>query len=311
MEKVTLSFFAPLGNVDESILNLKLPQGFEFAWMPSEEGYSFIANLEKFPRENIFQWRHVYTVLSYNGLFFIKKSFNFDLPKNEKGEVLYSHELYDFVFKLVKENVETPLQLLRLYKEGNIHLACWYVYPQSDSSPRVILAGGGVSSPQDQNLLHFENSEIEDVQRFLETTKVPFNYDYLTLAHSNYELSYKVHDDSLSFLALMIALEVLFKPREEKTKAISGNASILLSTSAEDKEKIEREIRNLYSKRSELVHEGKIILCYVGEDDDVKILRRYVRDSLKAIIPMNLSKDELINSLKAKCPFLAAETQRS
>jgi hypothetical protein len=38
----------------------------------------------------------------------------------------------------------------------------------------------------------------------------------------------------------------------------------------------------------------------VGEDDDVSKIRNYVRESIKKIIPMNLSKDDLLDLLNSK-----------
>jgi len=301
MVRQKLFFLAPLANVDESILNAKLPGGFGFSRMSFKEGSSLIAKLEKFSPENFFQWRHIHTVPHNDNLFFIEKSFDFDLPENQNGEIVYCHELYAYVVKSVNRDIEIPLQLFRLFKEGNIHFVCWYIFHRNDDNPKIILAGGGISSSQDQILLHFEDSEIEAAQKFVETIKIPTQSDYLALAHSNYELSFKVQDSSLAFLTLMIAMEVLFKPRNEGTRAISTNASRLLGNSTAEQEIIDEEIRILYSKRSKLVHEGEKIWCAVGEEDDVRILRQFVRDSLKTIIPLQLSKDELIESLAKKC----------
>lgn len=293
-----LHFFAPLGNVDDSILKIKLNQGFQMDSMSIDDGYVFISQLEKTPRENIGQWRHIHTVFVQDRLFYIKNSFNFDLPKNEKGDPIFTSELYKFSYELVDKNIENPLRLLRLFKEGNAHLPCWYVYYFKDEIP-VIIYAQGTPFPQIQSLYHLDDDELIKAQDFIETTKIPFAFDYIKLAHDNYELSYTVHDSSLSFLTLMISLEVLFKPKQNRgfSKTISRNVGTLLGTSRDEIEKIQKDISDLYTKRSELVHEGKIIWCPVGEDDDLTILRQYVRESLKKIIRLNQSKDNLLEYL--------------
>jgi hypothetical protein len=301
MDSQKLHFFAPLGNVDDSISKLKLKQGFQIDSMSYDGGCTFISQLEKFPQENIGQWRHIQTVFPQGRLFFIKNSFDFDLPKDEKGYPVFTHELYKFSYDLVDKNIDIPLRLLRLYKEGNVHLPCWYIYSLNNEIPSVILASG-TPIPQSQDLFHLDDSEIKNVQEFLETTKIPFNFDYLKLAHDNYELSYTVHDSSLSFLSLMIALEVLFTPGQGRSisKTISRNIAFLLGNSIDEIRIIKKEIRDLYTKRSDLVHSGKIIWAFIGEDDDLSKIRKYVRESLKKIILLNLPKDDLLDLLEAK-----------
>jgi hypothetical protein len=49
-----------------------------------------------------------------------------------------------------------------------------------------------------------------------------------------------------------------------------------------------------------LVHNGKEIWNAVGEDDEVSKIRNYVRECIKKIISMNLSKDDLLDLLNSK-----------
>jgi hypothetical protein len=296
-----LHFFIPLGNVDESNLKLKFNEGFEFDKMTYNDGRLFLSKLEKFPIENFGQWRHAHSVFPHGGMYFIKKSFEFDLSLKENGDPEFNPDLYKFARDLVEKNIENPLRLLRLFKEGNIFLPCWYVYYCRDGIPNIIYAQG-TPFLQIQSLYHLNDDEIEPAQDFIETTNYPFALAYIKLAHDNYELSYTVHNESLSFLSLMISMEVLFKPKQNRgfSKSISQNVGKLLGTTRDEIEKIQRNIKDLYAKRSDLVHEGKMIWCYVGEDDDVTILRRYVRESIKKIIRLNRSKDDLLDFLNSK-----------
>jgi len=289
----------PLGNVDQSILKIKLDGGFEFDSMTYNEGRNFLSKLEKLPMEIFFnQWRHANNVFPNEGVYFIKKIFEFDLPHKENGDPDFCYELSEFTNSLVEKNIENTLRLLRLFKEGNIYLPCWYVYYVKNGIPSVIYAKG-TPYPQNQSLYHLDENEIENAQEFIDSTKIPFSFDYVKLAHDNYEQSYLLHNDSLAFFTLMIALEVLFKPqrRSQFSDMISQNAGIILGHSPEEIEKIQKDISDLYDKRSELVHEGKVIWYAAGEDDDVTRLRRYIRASIKEIISLDLSKDNLLEYL--------------
>lgn len=301
MSNQKLYFFAPVGNVDDSILKIKLKQGFEFDSMSFDEGSKFVATIEKMAPEDIGRWRHFQTVFSQRKLFFIRYSFDFELSLSENGNPLFSPDLYKFSNNLIDQNLVTPLRLLRLFKEGNIYTPWWCIYSLTNDVPTVILAGGGTSFTQYQSLFHLDDFEIENAQTYLEITKMPLNFDYLKLAHENFELSYTVDNPSLSFLSLMIASEVLFNPGAgEITQRISRNFAVLLGNSVDDAKRIQTEIKNLYGKRSSLVHNGKEIWNFVGEDDDVSRIRNYVRESIKKIILMNLSKDDLLDLLNSK-----------
>jgi len=294
-----LHFFAPVANVDTTILKIKLKQGFEFDSMNYEEGLSFIANLEKIPRKNFFNyWRFGHTVFQSGGLYLIKNSFVFDLPINEAGKPELDRNFSSFIYDFVEKNVENQLRLLRLFKEGTVHIPYWIIYYYEKDEP-VVLFARGISSSQSQNNYHLDDDEILGAQDFIETAQLPSPPSYITLALENYDVSYFIDNDSHAFLSLMISLEVLLKPKQNRnfSRIISVEVGRLLGNSDSEVQIIRDEISRLYDKRSELVHEGTPIFHYVGERDDVKILRYYNRESLKRIIRLNLSKDDLLKTL--------------
>ena len=148
----------PLGNVDDSILQIKLKEGFEFDSMTYVQGRAFLSKLEKLPIEIFFNhWRYAHTVFPHEGICFIKKTFEFDLPLKENGDPEYNSKLYQFSNTLVEKYVEIPLRLLRLFKEGNIYLPCWYVYYYKDDVPTVIYAQGH-PNVQRQSLYHLDDN---------------------------------------------------------------------------------------------------------------------------------------------------------
>lgn len=302
MGKQKLYFFAPLGNVDDSILNIKLKNGFIIDSMSFDQGSKIISAIVRIEPANINHWPHFSTVFSQSKIFFISNSFDCDLfKKNADGNSFVILDLYQFAKNLVDKNLEISLRLLRLFKEGNIYTPFWCVYSINDEILTVLLAGGGTSIIQYQDLFHLDNSEIENAQKFLDTTEMPLKFDYLKLAHENFELSYTVPNPSLSFLSLMIASEVLFNPGSgDITYRISRNFAVLLGNSIENAKHIQKEISELYRKRSSLIHSGKEIVNFVGEENYVLKIRYYIRESIKKIISMNLSKDDLLDFLNSK-----------
>lgn len=301
MSNLKLYFFAPLGNVDDSILNLKLKHGFEVDSISLDEGSKLIGDFEKIPPNEIFRWRHYLTTISQRKkIYHIKNSFNYDLPENADEQGSYAMNFFQEINKLYTENIEIPLRYLRLFKTGNIYPACWYVYSISDNIPNIKYAGGASFFNLDE-LFHLDDIEIEPAQIFFEETRIPKDFKYLKLALENFELSYTTPNPSLAFLSLWIASEVLFNPGKGETiYKISRNFAVLLGNSVEDAKGIQRDIKKLYEKRSLLIHSGNEIWNAVGEEDEIAKLRNYVRDSIKQIIKMNLSKDDLVETLNSK-----------
>jgi hypothetical protein len=295
-----LYFFAPVANVDTSILKIKLKEGFKFDSMPYDDGLSFIANLEKIPRQNFFNyWRFGHIVFQSGGLHLIKNSFTFDLPINEAGKPELDHNFFLFIYDFVKKNVEKSLCLLRLFKEGNVHIPYWIVYYFEQDEP-VVLFARGLTASYSQNNYHLDDTEILGAQDFIETTLLPSPSNYITLALENYEVSYFIDNDSHAFLSLMISLEILVKPKRSNrfSNEIARNVGTLLGGfSPYQIGEIEYDISYLYSERNQLIHEGKIIFCPVGERDDAQFLRCYVRKIIKRVITLNFSKDKLLEYL--------------
>ena len=127
-----------------------------------------------------------------------------------------------------------------------------------------------------------------------------FKESFLQLAFGNFELSYQIHDRNLSFLSLMISLETLFNPGHQELRyRVSRNTAVILGKEKEDSKTIFREIKDLYDKRSKIVHTGNSNI--INEEDLLK-LRHYVRESIKVINNIGETKDELLEILNS-CGF--------
>ena len=75
---------------------------------------------------------------------------------------------------------------------------------------------------------------------------------------------------------------------------ISRNAAVLLGKDKKDSKEIKRKVKELYSKRSAIVHAGK---SNSMNKEDLLKLRHYVRESIKEFNKIGKSKDEVLDLL--------------
>jgi len=261
-------FFALLANVDDSILKLKMKNGFKIKSLPLDKGSRIISSAVRIPVDNLNHWPHYSPVFSQKKIYFI--DYDITLNPHQKDQEVHSSfamDLYDSIYGLVTKNLKEFLQLLHLYKEGDIYSPFWIAYSVGyDDEIEVLLAGGGCSTYHHPEIFTLSDAEIEDAQKFLDSTELSLKNEYLQLAHENFEESYTVLNPSLSFLSLMIASEILFNPGYgEISYRISRNFAVLLGTSVEDARIVQKKIKVLYRKRSEVVHSGKSIFNAVSK----------------------------------------------
>ena len=294
-----IHFIGLLANTDSSILQVPLDHGFRIHAMSEEDGIGFFSNLGGLPHEEVGKKLFIdFPCLNSDE----KKFYSINNSFESSGESF--NETWNVVAKFANDRVQGYLdpviQLMRLFKEGNICMPLGYYYSIDNNAPKSIISTstGLYIVPKPKYTL--ESSEILDLQEFIQNTKLPFERSFLQLAFGNFELSYQIHDRNLSFLSLMISLETLFNPgRQELRYRVSRNTAVILGKEKEDSEKIFRDIKNLYDKRSDIVHTGNSNI--INEDDLLK-LRHYVRKSIKEINKIDKNKDELLEILNS-CGF--------
>ena len=187
---------------------------------------------------------------------------------------------------------------MRLYKEGYLSMPEIVFLREKEGSsiygyyntPSLPLVGKVIYS--------LKESELSEINLFLQNMKLPFKGLPLKLAHDNYEESYEIHQNHLSFLSLMISLESLFNPsgEGELRYRISRNTAVLIGKDGNDSQSIWKKMKELYDKRSSVVHSGNPNLI---SDDDLLILRDYVRRSIKEFYKIGKGKEEILNMLNS------------
>ena len=95
----------------------------------------------------------------------------------------------------------------------------------------------------------------------------------------------------------MISLEALFNPGGgELGYRIRRNTAVLLGDNHTKSVLIDSDIKELYNKRSKIVHEGK---TNIVDENDLSKLRNYVKDSIKLFYQIGKNKKELLEILNS------------
>jgi len=309
MPEKKLNFICPLANTDLSILKVSLDHGFKVESLPEKKGTSLISILEHVsPYEA--RKKFVLDIPCLNSsekkYYFITNSVG-DVGTDKSGRwnaSQASNLCAHFESKFVIGYLAPTIRLMRLFKEGNIYMPVFYFFYSDNSIPKLFMSVRRVPSlytpSYSDERYTLEDSEIPSLETFIQNTRLPFKQSFLELAFGNFELSYQTPNINLSFLSLMISLEVLFNPAHQELRyRVSRNTAVLLGKDRDDSGMIFSKIKELYDKRSAIVHKGK---PSVVNEKELLELRHYVRESIKEINRIDKDKNELLDMLNA-CGF--------
>ena len=296
MPKRKIHFIGFLANVDESVMKLNLKDGFEFKKLPQKEVEPFLKKIEfHYGVDAGLQIMKVRPDGKPSGTYCLTKQSATEFEGTSQGGVSIKRgELKSF-----NNIIRDKIRLLRLFKEGNIVLWLSYFYYSKDSETTIVSRGreGPIA---DKTAFSLEDEDILKAQQFIENTKVPFKESFIQLAFESFEKSYEIHERSLAFLSLMIALESLFaKERQGLGYALARNTAALLGENDEESKEIFEQVKGFYHKRADLVYEGKTKKI---KQDDILKLRKYVRNSIKEVMMIGKDKDRVLDILKS-CGF--------
>jgi hypothetical protein len=306
MPKRKIYFMAPLANVDSSILKLNLERSFKIKDISIRNYCEYISKLEGITPRAVSSdlMRNFPTLLDCDRqkIYFVENSLEIQVNKNPIiQEEKLSSECFKFHADFVQKYLQPTVQKMRLFKEGNIFIPFCFMYYLKNNIPHNLM---GLVFSRSEHIFSekysiIDNKELSELNKFINKINLPFSKGYLQLAFDNFELSYHTQNQYLSFLSLMISLETLFhiSGHGELRYRISRNIAVLLGRKEKyDSNKLFSDIRELYDKRSKIVHTGKKGII---KNEDLMILRNYIRESIKMIYEINKDKDELLNILNS------------
>jgi hypothetical protein len=274
-----------LVNTDHSILNIKLEQGFEIRNVPYDEIINGTSLIGKVLRDQPY----------------IKLDPFLNQPSSHEN--LGVNCIVNLEKKYSIGYLRKTLRTMRLFKEGNILMPATvevFVYDNNEFEPE---SASVISTTiyYSREIYKLTDLEAITLQEFFHKTQFPFQ-EFIQLAFDYFEFSYHTHKIEMSFLSLMTSLEILFnRGNAELTYRISRNIAVLLGDDIDNSSEIFKNIQDLYGKRSIIVHSGKASKKNPLSKDDILKLRDYVRRSIKELIVINKSKDEILDILNASC----------
>jgi hypothetical protein len=294
-------FIGLLANTNASILKLHLGDGFTIQSMSDDEGYKFFSILENLPAyetgKKLFIDYHCLNA-EERKLYFVTNCLEIDVE--EGGADSLEWKISVKIDNLVENYLEPKIRLMRLFKEGNIHMPMKYYFFIENDMPKPFMSkGSGLFThirPMSSEYT-VEESEVPSLEKFIQDTKLPFHSEFLQLAFENFELSYQVPITNLSFLALMNSLEALFnRGQAELNYTISRSVAVLLGKDMNESKIIFKKMKELYDIRSDIVHARKL---KGASERELLNLRHYVRESIKEISYMNKNKEEVFDLLNS------------
>jgi hypothetical protein len=293
-----IQFSGLLANVDKSILKVELEHGLKIEAMPEKDAVDLISLLEKLPPLAVVEKLSMdFPCLNIHEhkVYFISGSIESDIELDERNIITeIGPEPFDFHKKLVQGYLNPVTRLMRLFQEGNVYIPLSYYYFDNDGTPLSPMRYGRNMFLSRVNY-KIKDSDLSNLRSFIQETKLPFKEPFLELAFENFEESHHTQNLNLQFLSLMIALESLFNPGSgEISYRIRRNCAVLLGKDKKTSENIFSEVKELYNKRSHLIHSGK---SKIVKPEDIKKARLFVRESIKEIYKMNINKEKLLESL--------------
>lgn len=295
MSKRKIHFLGFLANVDDSIFKLNFGEGFITKRMSQEEVKLFLQKIDFFYGTD--GQSDILRGILPDCYCIIKDDIDTYESTPQGGVVAKWGKL-----KQIHTQPSDKIKLLRLYKEGDILLRFSFLYFGDKTKPGVFenLREGPLWG---KSIFSLNANEIPEAQILVNTIRIPFQYEFLQLAFDSFNLSYEMHSPNLLFLSLMISMEAMLNlDRSEVTFQVSRNTAVLLGKDKENAEQIFRNMRELYKKRSSIVHGSKVQKSKKISEEDIVRLREYVRQSIKEIHFIGKDKPEIVDVLNS-CGF--------
>ena len=297
MSKV--DFVALIGNVNASILNVELGDGFRIEEWPIEKFVGFYEYMHGsaehdiwFKLDDAWGYGHGRMYRPKNVYVVTKVLEEFPSHDLEKGQEkwLEAFRKRDIAESRVTNLLEDKIIKLRLLSEGSIKVCVEFFYSNDDGDLEM-------ESSREEGL-HCENrlykikkSDLDLINNLLKSPPINSRRKYINFAINNFSQAYRVAHTDLEFITLMIALEAIFNDgKQELRNKVSRGCAVLLGKTKASSRKIFKDVRDLYDKRSVLVHTGDTKKI---SRDDVLSLQSYVRRGLLRVLELDLTKDDL------------------
>ena len=242
--KKGLYFIGFLVNVDDSILKLRIGDGFSIDKKQQHEITPFLQGLDfHYGAESGFEILNFSPNGGASGCYCINKNFPEFVESTPQGGIVVPIAKLEEIYRSLRDK----LRLLRLFKGGNILMRYSLFYYLKESIPQVAQVGREYPLT-DRTLFQLSDDEYDQAEAFINNTKIPFQHSFLQLAFDSFELSYNTYNRGLAFLSLMISMEALFSGGSEVRYRVSRNAAVLLGKNEDESQKIFEDMKKLCNR---------------------------------------------------------------
>lgn len=303
-ETFHLEICAVVFGADESILNINLDNGFSFCKK------SLIPDKD-----------HLDVILERDAIS-LRRDYESARIDNETLDVICLYKLCDIslaptdaklIFDKLRDEssqyLDDIIRKLRLFKEASLMFKRLAISLKSEkkqigetmvsSNYNAIIPIGEALASKIIKKFSCTNEEANVLQENIKSLSLPFEEPVINSSFRYYDLSY--HEDNFISITLLItALEILFlskKNRVDKKKCLAKRISVFLFTDKDNILNCYSNIKRLYKKRSDFVHDGVTSKIY---DEDILLLRDYTRKCILKLNSTNFDKAKLIRDLKDK-----------
>lgn len=221
-------------------------------------------------------------------------------------------ELSELIFELEEQEItyiDKKMRAIRLYNENGYNIKellinTKFIYENNDKITYNSRIPFPDRLPITITKLSLKNEhEIKCINEYLEKFDFEFKTsqykpEILESACSLYDQSYYAPVDTLKFMVCVIGLEsLLVDGNTELSYRLSRNCAMLLSDNIEQYNKLFLKTKEIYNKRSQFVHTGKIKNFTA---DDILDARSMLRKVIFKIIELNERKEDLLKKLDLK-----------
>lgn len=210
------------------------------------------------------------------------------ITKKPITDVTLLHSFCDWRHETIKKQIEK----LRLIVEGDIHLPIAFFL---DHEEPFFSCRSYTNNYFGQRMLKIKKKQAEAINDYLALHSFFTPHSYIKLALNSFSTSYIIESNALEFITLVTVLECLFNNgKNEITQTIARGCAVLIGKNKNHSQKIFKDIKYLYNKRSILLHQGDSSKI---TKNDILLLKDYVRKCLNLCLALNLPKERLNNLL--------------
>ena len=301
--KYRYSICAVVFGADETILNIKLRDGFRFvkkSIYSKKDGLTNIFQTDVSGLQRNYICAFIYgTDDELGSVACIEKEYEIELKTTESEDYWNKETEKDL------QSIDNQIRVIRLFNEGPVRVKqiAFKMDAQPHKTGKIQLSHSFCnlfpfteSYPTNPiSMFHCDKNETETLNDMIKRYDFPLEDKILNSAHMYYDLSYHTYP-CISITLLTTSLEMLFLNKGDgKKEPLAKRCSSYIGISDEDVTNIYMQLKESYKKRSNFVHDGDLINI---SESDVLFLREYVRKSILKALDDTETKSGIINRLK-------------